>query len=147
MNRFLRLRPTLQAVGIGLFIIGIAITGFAAYGEIQSTPYMVQVDDAVSDTGEPTVSYSNLTPSEKTIFDRIKDGGAAPVEDATLSTFADNAVRYQGETYSFETIYDPATVTMLPFGLGIIVAVAGGALFFLTPLVAARKPQIVDASG
>lgn len=136
-----RLRPTLQAAGIGLFIIGIAITGFAAYGEIQSTPYMIQVDQSVSDTNEPTVSYSDLTSAEKEIFDRVKDGGAAPVEDTTLSTFANNAVQYQGTVYSFEMTYDPATLTILPFGLGIIVAAIGGVLFFLTPFITRRSLQ------
>ncbi|MEZ3172543.1 hypothetical protein ABNG03_18305 [Halorubrum sp. RMP-47] len=94
MNITPRLRSTLQAAGIGLFIVRFTITGFAAYGEIQSTPYMVQVDQVQSSTGEPTVSYSSLRPEEKSIFDRIKGGGAAPVEARTLTTFANNAVQY-----------------------------------------------------
>ncbi|WP_336330786.1 hypothetical protein [Haloarcula sp. CGMCC 1.2071] len=136
-----RLHPTLQAAGIGLFIIGIATTGFAAYSEIQSTPYMVQIDQSVPDTNEPTVPYSDLTSAEKEVFDRVNDGGAAPVEDATLSTFANNAVQYQGSVYSFEMTYDPATLTILPFGLGITVAAVGGVLFFLTPFITGRSPQ------
>lgn len=139
MNFFSQLGHVLQAVGIGLFIIGIATTGFSAYGEIQSTPYMVQVDQVISDTNEPTVSYSDLTPTEKAVFDRVKDGGAAPVEETTLSTFANNAVQYQNKVYTFEMTYDPATVTMLSFGLGIVVAVLGGVLFFLASLIAKRE--------
>lgn len=136
-----QLRPALQAAGIGLFIVGLAITGFAAYGEIQSTPYMVQVDQVESSTGESTISYSGLTSEEQSIFDRVKDGEAAPVEETTLSTFANNAVQYQGEVYTFEMTYDPTTVTMLPFGFGISVAVTGGALFFLAQFITERRLQ------
>lgn len=135
------LRPALQAAGIGLFIVGIAITGSAAYGEIQSTPYLVQVDHVESSTGESTTSYSGLMSEEQSIFDRVKDGGAAPVEETTLSTFANNAVEYQGEVYTFALTYDPATLTLLPFGGGILGAVSGGVLFFLAPFITERRCQ------
>jgi len=127
-----RPRSILQAVGVGLFIIGIAVTGSAAYGELQSTPYLIQVDQTASDTDEPTVSYSGLTDREKEVFDRIKNGGAAPVKKFTLTTFANNAVQYQEEVYTFKITYDPATLTMIWFGLGVIVSIIGGVLFFLT---------------
>lgn len=138
MNLFSRLRTAFQAVGVGLFIIGIATTGFAAYGEIQSTPYMIQVDQITSETTEPTVSYSELTNAEKEVFDRIKNGGAAPVKGFTLITFVNNAVQYQDKIYTFQIWYDPATLTMLPFGLGIIMAVLGGSLFFFMPFITER---------
>jgi hypothetical protein len=50
-----RLRSILQAVGIGLFIIGIEITGSAAYGELKSTLYLIQIDRTASDTNEQVV--------------------------------------------------------------------------------------------
>jgi hypothetical protein len=61
------------------------------------------------------------------------------VEGTTLSTFANNAVRYQGNTYTFEMIYGPTTLTPLVVGFGIALAVAGGALFFLTQLIERRR--------
>lgn len=128
-------RPVIYAVSIGLFIIGTLTTGFAAYGEIQSTPYMVQVDQVGSSISKSTVAYSSLTSAEKAIFDRVKTGGAAPVGKTSLSTFANNAVQYQGEVYTFEMTYDPATLTLLPFGFGISLSVAGGTLFFLTSFI------------
>lgn len=145
MNRSSRVRLALYTISIGMFILGVAMIGFASYSEIQSTPYLVQVEETTTSAGEPTVSYSDLTSSEKTVFDRVKDGGAAPVEDTTLTTFANNAVRYQGEIYTFDITYDPATLTLLPFGLGIIVATVGGALLFLTNFITGRRMQTSNA--
>jgi hypothetical protein len=130
-----RFHTPLQAVGVGLFIIGIGITGSAAYSEIQSTPYQIQVDQTVADTNETIVSYSGLTDGEKEVFNRIQDGGAAPVKDCTLTTFANNAVQYQDRVYTFQMTYDPVTLTVLPFGLGITLSIAGGVLFFLIPFI------------
>jgi len=135
MNLSPSLRSILQAVGIGLFIIGTAVTGSAAYGELQSTPYLIQVDQTVSDTDESVVSYSGLTDAEKKVFDRIKNGGAAPVKDFTLTTFANNAVQYQEEVYTFRITYDPVTLTVLRFGLGSILSVIGGGVFFFSSFI------------
>ena len=136
-----RLRTALQAMGIGLFIIGIAITGSAAYSEIQSTPYLVQVDKTVSGTDESAVSYSGLTGAEKEVFDRIEDGGAAPAKGFTLTTFTNNAVQYQGEVYTFRVTYDPVTLAIPVFALGVIVSVSGGILFFLISFSTERDPR------
>ena len=98
---------------------------------------------SASTTGS-TVSYAGLTPAEKTVFDRVKSGQAAPVKGATLETFANNAVLYQGDVYAFKTTYDPTTLTPLVAGFGIALAVAGGALFFLTRLLDRRSISIPD---
>ena len=134
-----RPRSILQAVGIGLFIIGIAVTGSAAYGELQSTPYLIQIDQTTSDTDEPTVSYSELTDTEREVFNRIKSGGAAPVKKFTLTTFTNNAVQHQEEVYTFNFTYDPVTLTMIWFGLGVIVSIIGGVLFFFTSFITDRN--------
>ncbi|GAA3880614.1 hypothetical protein GCM10022627_37070 [Haloarcula argentinensis] len=128
-------------MGIGLFIIGIAITGSAAYSETQSTSYLVQVDKTVSGTDESVVSYSGLTDTEKEVFDRIKNGGAAPAKDFTLTTFANNAVQYQGEVYTFRVTYDPVTLTIPLFVLGVVVSVSGGVLFFLISFITEWDPR------
>ena len=122
----------LQAVGIGLFILGITVTGSAAYGELQSTPYLIQIDQTVSDTNESVVSYSGLTDAEKEVFNRIKNGGAAPVKDFTLTTFANNAVQYGEEMYTFKITYDPITLTVLRFALDGVLSVIGGGVFFFS---------------
>ena len=100
---------------------------------------MIQIDQITSETTEPTVSYSELTNAEKEVFDRVKNGGAAPVKDFTLITFANNAVQYRDQIYMFQIWYDPATLTILPFVLGIIMAVLGGVLFFLPPFITERN--------
>ena len=41
--------------------------------------------------------------------------------------------------YTFEMIYGPTTLTPLVVGFGIALAVAGGALFFLTQLIERRR--------
>ncbi|WP_227377933.1 hypothetical protein [Haladaptatus halobius] len=139
------LRPTVYVSAIGLFVLGLGITGVAISGEIDGD-YMVQIDYVSASTTESTVSYAGLTPAEKTVFDRLKTGQAAPVERTTLETFANNAVRYQGEIYTFETVYDPTTLTPLVAGFGIALAVAGGALFFLTQLFDRRVIPTLDSA-
>ncbi|SIR08532.1 hypothetical protein SAMN05421858_1363 [Haladaptatus litoreus] len=146
MNPSTWLRPTLHIVSIGLFVVGIVITGSAAYGEMESTPYMVQIDHDESPTDESTIAYSSLTAPEKAVFDRLKTGQAAPVEDTELKTFANNAVRYQGEIYTFEMTYDPASLSLLTFGFGILLSVAGGAVFFLTQFVVGHEGPTPDVS-
>lgn len=134
-------RLGLYAASIGLFIIGIAMTGFAAYGEIDSTSYMIQVDQVGTSTDASPVSYSSLTSKEKAVFDRVKGGGAAPVEGTALTTFANHAVQYKGDVYTFEWTYDPTTLTLIPFGFGVSIAIAGGVLFFLTPSIVKRTSK------
>ena len=138
------LRPVVYMSAIGLFILGLGITGVAISGEINGD-YMVQVDQVSASATGSTVSYTGLTPAEKTVFDRVKSGQAVPVEGATLETFANNPVRYQGEVYTFETVYDPTTLTPLVAGFGIALAVAGGALFFLTSILNRRSISIPDS--
>ncbi len=144
MNLSPRLRLGLYVVSLGLFLGGIAITGFAAYGEINSTPYMVQVDQVSAATDESPILYSSLSSTEKGVFDRVKDGGAAPAEGRVLTTFADHAVQYKGDVYTFEWTYDPTTLTTIPLVFGISVAVTGGILFALTQFTVKRKSLIVD---
>ncbi|WP_144240038.1 hypothetical protein [Haladaptatus cibarius] len=139
MNLPTWLRPVVYVVSIGLFLAGIVITGSAAYGEMESSPYMVQIDHDGSSTDVSAVAYSSLTASEKAVFDRLKTGQAAPVEDTELTTFANNAVRYDGEIYTFEMTYDPASPSLLAFGFGVLLSVAGGAAFFLTRFVIGRE--------
>ncbi|WP_231189200.1 hypothetical protein [Haladaptatus sp. DYF46] len=138
------LRPAVYVSAIGLFVLGLGITGVAISGEINGD-YMVQVDHVSASTSGSTVSYAGLTPAEKTVFNRVKSGQAAPVEGVTLETFANNAVRYQGDVYAFETTYDPTTLTPLVAGFGIALAVAGGALFFLTSILNRRLISISDS--
>ncbi|WP_231188292.1 hypothetical protein [Haladaptatus sp. DYF46] len=137
------LRPAVYVSAIGLFVLGLGITGVAISGEINGD-YMIQVDHVSASTTESTVSYTGLTPAEKAVFDRVKSGHAAPLEGATLETFANNAVRYQGDIYAFETTYDPTTLTPLVAGFGIALAVAGGALFFLTRVLDRRSISLPD---
>ncbi|WP_227357098.1 hypothetical protein [Haladaptatus salinisoli] len=133
------LRPAVYVSAIGLFVLGLGITGVAVSGEIDGD-YMVQIDHVSASTTESTVSYADLTSAEKTVFDRVKSGqAAAPVEGATLETFANNAVQYQGDVYTLETVYDPTTLTPLMAGFGIALAVAGGTLFFLRRLLDRRS--------
>jgi len=108
---------------------------------------MVQIDHVGSSAIDPTAPYSDLSSSEKAVFDRLTTGQAAPVEGSTLSTFANNAVRYQGDIYTFEMTYDPTTLTPLVIGFGIAIAVAGGALFFSTRYIDGRRTPTTDVSS
>lgn len=140
------LRRVLYAVGIGLFVAGIAITGSAAYEEWESTPYLVQVDQIGTTTTESTVEYSALPATERAVFDRVKDGEAAPVGGPALSTFANNAVRYDGEVYSFELTHDPTSLTPLRLGFGLVVSLVGGGSCFLTRFLFVRRSQTPNGS-
>ncbi|MFC4987317.1 hypothetical protein [Saliphagus infecundisoli] len=140
------LRPAVYVSAIGLFVLGLAITGSAAYGEAQSTPYMVQMDQVESSTTDSPVPYADLSSAEKSVFDRLNTGQAAPVEGTTLTTFANNAVRYQGDIYTFQMVHDPTTLTPLVIGFGIAIAVASGALFFLTQFIERRRMLSTEIS-
>jgi hypothetical protein len=145
MNLSSRLRLGLYVVSLGLFLGGIAITGFAAYGEVNLTPYMVQVDQVGAVTDESPILYSSLSSAEKALFNRVKDGGAAPAEGRVLTTFADHAVQYKGDVYAFEWTYDPTTLITIPLVFCISVAVTGGVLFALTQFAVKRRSLIVDS--
>lgn len=67
-----RLRVYVSA--IELFALGLAITGFAAYGEAQSMPYMVQISHMESSAPDSPIPYSELSSAEKSVFDRLKTG-------------------------------------------------------------------------
>lgn len=146
MNLRSWLRPAVYVSAIGLFVLGLVIIGFAAYSETQSTSYMAQIDQVESSTTGSSIPYSDLSSVEKSVFDRLNTGQSEPVEGTTLTTFANNAVQYQGDVYTFQLVYDPNTLTPLVVGLGITIAVAGGALFFLMQFVGGRRVLPTETS-
>ena len=114
---------------------------------MQSSSYLVQVDHVSSATDEATISYSSLTTSEKATFDRVKDGGSAPIKGTVVSTFANNPVQYHDTVYLFEIVYDPSTVSVIQFCLGVIVATVGGAVFLLTRFIVGRTTRVPSISA
>ncbi len=147
MNPRSWLRPAVYVSAIGLFVLGLAITGSAAYSETDATPYLIQVDQGDASTSASPIAYSDLTSEEKSVFDRLMTGQAAPVEGTTLTTFANYAVQYQGDVYTFEVTYDPTTLSHLVVGFGMALSVAGGALFFLTQFIERRRTLSTEVSS
>lgn len=120
-------------IAIGLCVLGVVIAGWAAYTTAQSTPYLVQVDEVATTSSESATAYHDLSSSQQAIFDRMTTdpagpatGQAAHVEDTSLAFFANNAVRYRGEVYTFDIQYDPGSPGPLFVGFGVLVALVGG---------------------
>lgn len=121
-----------QAVAIGMLLVGIAIASFGIYSGSQSSPYLVQLDNESSSVNE-SVPYENLSPSQKDRFDRIVPdqqgsgvGGAASVGGKSLQFFANNAVEYKDSYYTFEILYEGGEGTIQA-----LFVAGGGALFGL----------------
>ena len=119
-------------IAIGLCVLGVVIAGWAAYTTAQSTPYLVQVNEVATTSSESAMAYHDLSSSQQAIFDRMTTdpagpvtGQAAPVEGTSLAFFANNAVRQQGQYYTFDIVYDPGSPGPLFVGFGVLVALVG----------------------
>ncbi len=135
MLRKINLGTAVQAVAIGMLLVGIAVVSFSVYTEFQSSSYAVQVDTESSSVNG-AVPYENLSSSQKDIFDRTTtdseepiNGQSAPISRSDLAFYANNAVEYQGSYYTFEIIYtgegSAATTSFVAvgcalFGLGFV---------------------------
>ena len=142
MTRKSGVSSAIQVVAVGILLLGIAIVGSSAYSEYQSSPYLVQVDDASSSAVGSATAYDDLQSSEKAIFDRIMTNPKGPVEDQaaqvkgdSLEFFANNVVQYQGNYYSFTLVHDPTSLTILSVAIGSTVTAASAILFLLTRFV------------
>ncbi|RRJ33610.1 hypothetical protein [Halocatena pleomorpha] len=132
-----------QAVAIGMLLVGITSASFGLYTGSQSSPYLVQLENESSSVNE-SVPYENLTSSQKELFDRIVPeqqgsggGGAASVGGASLQFFANNVVEYNGGYYAFEIQYEGEEGTVQAS------FVAGGCALFGLGFVVFLLPQFV----
>lgn len=135
MVHYPRFGSVMQAIAIGVVLAGVLIAGFSAYSGYQSSPYMVQAQQADA-SSSPATAYEELTPSRQAVFDQLVGAGeaerqAAPIGGDDLAFFSNAAVQYQGENYVFEVTYDPGTLTPLTVATGLVIAGLGAGLLLL----------------
>lgn len=152
MVRYPRLGSVIQVVAIVLVVIGIAIPGYAVYMSYQSSPYMVQIEGVDSSASEPVVAYTELSPSNQAVFDRLLGSGpdkrqSAQIKGMDLVFFANNEVQYQEEYYSFEFTYDSSSTILPGVTIGFVVSGVGGGLFVAVWFVRERRSVKQDTSS
>lgn len=139
---------TIQAVAIGILLLGVATVSFAAYSGSQASPYLVQVDNESSVPTDSVASYENLSSSQKAVIDRIIAGqdGAAQIKGGSVGFWANNVVQFQEKYYTFDIYYenDDRYLMTLFLGVGYVITSVGVALFILSHLVFRRQVASTD---
>lgn len=158
MNHYLMIEAlpkstTIQAVAIGILLLGVATVSFAAYSGSQASPYLVQVDNESSVPTDSVASYENLSSPQKAIIDRIitgqdesNEGGAAQVEGESVGFWANHVIQYQDKYYTFDIHQedDDGYLMTLFLGVGYVITSVGVALFLLSHLVFRRQVASTD---